>query len=237
MKKKILLLVLCSMIFAGVVSAASIWGTYKGNQIIRITYNGSPIKVSDSPAISYNGQTMIPVYLLDQVGIKYEWDEKNQTVNIKSTSENNTDSGAKISDIKIAIKNADTFKTLSDYGELLESLVNLYNMEYKQLNTKNLDKLTDNLNFAIDSYNEKIEYLNNALSIDDASLKVLKIYFDAIEQIKIVDEKLHDVKIKKDTSTFNKYFAASQKSYKLISEAQKMADHKYNEYTSKALNY
>lgn len=84
MKKKIFLIVFFSMLFGGVVSAASLWGSYKGNQIIRLTVDGVPVKVSDVPAISYNGRTMIPIYLLQQAGIQYQWDGKNQTVNILS---------------------------------------------------------------------------------------------------------------------------------------------------------
>lgn len=85
MKKKVILLSLALMLLlTGVVSAASLWGTYKGNQIIRISVDGVPVKVSDVPAISYNGRTMIPIYLLKQAGINYTLDSKNQTVNIIS---------------------------------------------------------------------------------------------------------------------------------------------------------
>lgn len=72
------------MIFGGAVSAASFWGTYKGNPVVRLTVDGVPIKVSDVPAINYNNRTMIPIYLLKQAGIEYEWDGKNQSVNIIS---------------------------------------------------------------------------------------------------------------------------------------------------------
>lgn len=83
MKRKVLILtVLLSLIFMGVVSAASLWGNYKGNQVIRLTVDGVPVKVSDVPAVSLNGRTMIPIYLLKEAGINYSWDQKNQTVNI-----------------------------------------------------------------------------------------------------------------------------------------------------------
>ncbi|WP_127532781.1 stalk domain-containing protein [Paenibacillus kobensis] len=84
MKRKIVAVFLAiSLLTAGVVSAASIWGTYKGNNIIRLTVDGTPVKVSDVPAISYNGRTMIPIYLLQQAGVNYTWDGKNQTVDIQ----------------------------------------------------------------------------------------------------------------------------------------------------------
>ncbi|MEX1031172.1 MAG: stalk domain-containing protein [Paenibacillaceae bacterium] len=58
-------------------SAATLWGTYKGNQIIRISVDGVPVKVSDAPAVLMDGRTMIPIYLLNEAGIKYSWDQKN----------------------------------------------------------------------------------------------------------------------------------------------------------------
>lgn len=51
MKKKVLLLIIASFMITGVVSAASLWGTYKGNQIIRLTVDGNAVKVSDAPAV------------------------------------------------------------------------------------------------------------------------------------------------------------------------------------------
>lgn len=67
-------------------SAAGLWGTYKGNNIIRLTVDGSPVKVSDVPAMSYQGRTMVPIYLLQQAGVSYTWDQENQTVNVSIQS-------------------------------------------------------------------------------------------------------------------------------------------------------
>lgn len=100
MNKKILpLVVILSLLFVGSVSAASLWGTYKGKQIIRLTVDGKPIKVSDAPAVSMDGRTMIPVYLLQQAGINYSWDQKTQTVNISSNSNSNFDPAQATNDI------------------------------------------------------------------------------------------------------------------------------------------
>jgi hypothetical protein len=88
MKKRIILIIISSFMFVGVVSAASLWGTYKGNQIIKLTVDGLPVKTTDVPAISYQGRTMVPIYLLQEAGINYTWDQNNQTVNInKPTTE------------------------------------------------------------------------------------------------------------------------------------------------------
>jgi hypothetical protein len=86
-KKKIIgITVAASLLITGVVSATSMWGTYKGNDIIRITSNGAPLKSADVPAISYNGRTMIPINMLGQVGLQYSWDQKNKTVDVNSNN-------------------------------------------------------------------------------------------------------------------------------------------------------
>lgn len=82
MKKKIILAVLVSFMFMGVVSAASMWGTYKGNIVIRILIDGKQIKEPAVPAISYGGKIMIPIDVLKQSGINYTYDKKNLTVNL-----------------------------------------------------------------------------------------------------------------------------------------------------------
>ena len=45
--------------------------------------NGVPTEVSDVPAINMDGRTMIPIYLLQQAGIEYTWDNDTRTVDIK----------------------------------------------------------------------------------------------------------------------------------------------------------
>lgn len=85
MKKKIVFLSLVLILtLTGVVSAASLWGTYKGNEIINLKANGRPILVAkgDVPAINYQGRTMVPINLLKYAGISYTWDQKTKTVDI-----------------------------------------------------------------------------------------------------------------------------------------------------------
>lgn len=73
-----------SMMVGGVVSAASLWGTYKGNDIVRLTSDGVALKSTDVPAINYEGRTMIPINMLGQIGLQYTWDNKNKTVDIQT---------------------------------------------------------------------------------------------------------------------------------------------------------
>ncbi|MNW52750.1 hypothetical protein D3C74_302820 [compost metagenome] len=92
MKKRIIIIAMIgSMIFGGVVSAAttSLWGKYKGNDIVRVQYNGKTVTYSDVPAISYNGRVMIPVTMLGSVGVSYVWDQTNKTIQLSSYTPSN----------------------------------------------------------------------------------------------------------------------------------------------------
>lgn len=92
MKKKVMLLSIALMlVLTGVVSAASIWGKYKGYDIIRITVDGKEVK-TDVPAFVFNNRTMVPVYLLKEAGISYSADGKTQTVDIKKPKPTTTTS-------------------------------------------------------------------------------------------------------------------------------------------------
>lgn len=86
LKKKVLVLSIALMLaVTGVVSAASLWGKYKGYDIIKITVDGKAIK-ADVPAFVFDNRTMVPVYLLKQAGINYTFDAKKQTVDISTKS-------------------------------------------------------------------------------------------------------------------------------------------------------
>jgi hypothetical protein len=139
-KKKVLLIVVTSFMLMSVVSAASLWGKYEGNQIIRITVNGSDVTVNDVPAIGYQGRTMIPLYLLKEAGLNYTWDQASQTVNILPQTQQEQiqeppSSGFKISDISRDMKklNIEFVEYVSD-GKGFNRLTFYYDYDLSSLN-------------------------------------------------------------------------------------------------------
>ncbi|MFD2333111.1 hypothetical protein ACFSR7_27970 [Cohnella sp. GCM10020058] len=89
MKKKILLLTLIGLLtVGGVVSAANLWGTYKGYAKMRITLGGQPILTTGTPAINFQGSTMLPLAALKSAGVSYSYDAKKQTVDLKPAGAN-----------------------------------------------------------------------------------------------------------------------------------------------------
>jgi S1-C subfamily serine protease len=81
MIKKIFFIAIISFMFMGVVSAANLWGSYKGLPVVRVKISGA-IHKSTVPAINFNNQTYLPLNVLDKAGIKYKVDSKNQTIEI-----------------------------------------------------------------------------------------------------------------------------------------------------------
>ena len=88
MKKKVLILsIILTLLFSSVVVAASMYGEFEGYPIIQIKNNGKTIIPQDVPAISFEGRTMIPIYMLRDLGLNVSWDQETQTVNVSSSSQ------------------------------------------------------------------------------------------------------------------------------------------------------
>ncbi|MCY9592628.1 hypothetical protein PC41400_23830 [Paenibacillus chitinolyticus] len=85
MKKKIIMLVAAFSVFAGVVSASSINGVYKGNAIVKVTVNGNEVK-SEVPGINLDGTTMLPVRAVSEaLGAEVKWDQNTYTAEIEAS--------------------------------------------------------------------------------------------------------------------------------------------------------
>jgi hypothetical protein len=81
--KKIGLVIVLIIMLVTVANAASINGEFEGNPIINLKSNGNDLIVYDVPAILYNGRTMIPVYMLSQLGATVEWDQDTYSLNVE----------------------------------------------------------------------------------------------------------------------------------------------------------
>lgn len=186
LRKKVLISTIAlSLICGGVVSAASLWGTYKGNQIVRVTSDGKQLRTGDVPAISYNGRTMIPINMLPQIGVRYTWDAKNQTVDVKNsaTVTNTTSPGT-----KDLVLTANLFKALEDVGEELRAVSQSFaltvtaraaGMTPTEDATKRLNSAIESYNFIVNSPNAK-KYGTTATEINT----ILSQYSESIDKLK-----------------------------------------------------
>ncbi|HZG76647.1 MAG TPA: stalk domain-containing protein [Paenibacillus sp.] len=82
MKTKITIVLAASMLFAGVVGAAGLHGKFEGSPIVKVTSGGSELQVQDVPAINYKGRTMVPIYMLRDLGAEVKWDGATETVDV-----------------------------------------------------------------------------------------------------------------------------------------------------------
>ncbi|MGR6546320.1 stalk domain-containing protein [Paenibacillus tundrae] len=237
MKKKILLVVMVSMLFAGVVSAASIWGTYKGNQIIRITSNGTALKTPDVPAISYNNRTMIPISMLGQIGVGYTWDSKNQTVDVKvSQYSNSTSSNSADQKMKENVIIANNFKSLEDLGNTISLLANGYSLAYQSvdMNYKVYETLTDansKLNSTIDMYNTTEKNLASPIYNN-----ILNEYYRALESFKKTDVAIVKFANSKSKTDFDSYLNNSKDGSNTAALARFQAGQEYRKYIYSVIN-
>ncbi|WP_019639175.1 hypothetical protein [Paenibacillus fonticola] len=88
MLKKVVVIVISMFVVAGTAYAGSLWGSYKGYPIIKITSNGKTINMPDVPAISMEGRPLVPVSLLKEIGVKADFDANKQTVDVKVPQNN-----------------------------------------------------------------------------------------------------------------------------------------------------
>jgi hypothetical protein len=83
LKRRILAIILVSMVFMGVVSASSINGDYKGNPIVKVKSDGKLLESDEVPAMIYDGHTLVPISLLRQLGAYVNWDANAYSVDIR----------------------------------------------------------------------------------------------------------------------------------------------------------
>lgn len=116
--KRIILVTLLFFCFAGTLTASSINGNFEGNPIVKLVVNGKEIVPEDVPAVVMNGRTVVPIYVLKQMGLDIQWDDSTYTVTINS---NTAQSGSAQNEKTASLKNEDetqkiTTKDVAKFG-------------------------------------------------------------------------------------------------------------------------
>jgi hypothetical protein len=92
--KKILLVVFLLVLTATIANAANMNGDFKGNPIVKVKADGKELTVESTPAVIYNGNTLVPIYMLRQLGATVSWDANTYSVDValpKAQSQNASD--------------------------------------------------------------------------------------------------------------------------------------------------
>ena len=82
MKRVIILTAVLLCLFCSVAYAASIHGDFNGNPIVKVRADEKELTVNGTPAIMYNGNTLIPINMLRQFGATVGWDSSTYSVDV-----------------------------------------------------------------------------------------------------------------------------------------------------------
>jgi hypothetical protein len=198
--KKIFLTIAIFLIFSGIVSASSMNGNFNGDPIVKVKSYGTELTVTDVPAIVYKGRTMVPVYLLKQLGASVDWNGDTYTVDVKLSSQVNSPD---LNVLKEYTELLDYYSGLERFGDkfyqVQTSLV--LNLAYLKPGTNqdtNLKDASDKLNRLINDYNslqkdESIIKLNaSKYGIVDNSIDTILVnYNKGIEYFKTAVDALY----------------------------------------------
>ncbi|MGG3471420.1 stalk domain-containing protein [Neobacillus pocheonensis] len=144
MKKKILALTAALMLFAGVVSASSINGDYKGNPIVKVTSNGKQLETDEVPAMIYDGHTVVPISLLRQLGASVSWDQDTYSVDVKlPTEKQNAASVDNSISIKKLVIILDAYKRLQDITNTINDYADFLSLFFTGENNNYQNKYTE----------------------------------------------------------------------------------------------
>jgi hypothetical protein len=81
-RKKAIIFLVLMLAFAGAVHAASVNGTYESFNIVKVFGPDGQELAAAKPAINFNGTTMVPVRMLEQLGFTVEWDSETYSVTV-----------------------------------------------------------------------------------------------------------------------------------------------------------
>lgn len=248
MKKKIILLATLLMLITSVVSASSLNGEYKGNPIVKLKSSGSLIDTGEVPAMIYDGNTMVPIAALRNLGADVTWDQSTYSVdvNINKTQDTNT-SKNDILKIKFYSYTSDYYYKLSVYGDMVTGLSNGFSLAFTGIGLGN----NSGLKQAIDAYNaignrypdlvngnNAFTTVANQYSIDVSdTVGIIQSYADAMDYYKKALSALNVYSVSKSNSDFNEYLNNSNLGYNSAHTARVKANNQYNNYFTIVQNY
>lgn len=150
--KKLLTVTMILFFITSSVNASSTRGDFEGNPIVGVKTNGSDLKVEDVPAINYNGRTMVPIYMLRQLGADVAWDDSTYSVNVSLKNDQNQNNVKETSIVNAYKWLSDTDMQIYMFASKLQQYMDLDQVP-------NLKDLLDRDYLEItDEYNKSLEF-------------------------------------------------------------------------------
>lgn len=246
MKKKIIVIVMLSMMIMGVVSAANINGTYKGKPIVNIVANGKDIAAQDAPAVIMDGRTMVPISMLRQLGVGVTWDQINYSVGISMP-----DSNSAIDELKSFYALSDIFHNYIVFGDRINEIREKLSITNQLLSGTNEEVATglkitnDFLNTLYKEYNllnvesrDKLQLQQNASSTSIMIiLDIIDLYLVALDTYAQSVLDLAKYALNKYPTDHDDYTTNSLKALEKVNQAKVKSKTEYILYNHLIKNY
>lgn len=246
--KKIILVIVMLVLLATIANAASVNGDFEGNPIIKMKSNGKILPVGDVPAILYNGRTMIPIYMLSQLGITVTWDQKTNSVDVVTDTSN--DSVDILKDYSTAM---DIYRSLGMFGdranqirEMLSIVNQIIDIDNRDIRTaESLKSVHDFLNGLYNEYNTMnadirssmiaSKYITN-FEIEIIS-GVLEQYVKILDQYALTELNLFEYALDKNIQKHTEYTNNYKKAILMVEDAKSESDSGYDHFYNLIQNY
>lgn len=246
MSKKVLIgLAIFILILTGT-AVASVNGYFSGYPIVNVKVNGVNVE-GDTPAIAFNGRTMVPVrFVSEAMGATVTWDAATETAIVTTTGASTASND--INRVKLYSRIANNYKNLSLMGDMLSDVSDSLSLAFNGFNMFNqsnaFDQAVANFNDDIGLYNKMLTINNNliveannaGLDISDTQT-ILSKYGDAIEKYKLAFSSLDKYSSTRTDSSFNNYMSYRSTGDNSVYSGRAMADNGYDKFYNMVLNY
>jgi hypothetical protein len=247
MRKVVVSVVVVFLLFGSVVYAAANHGKFEGYNIVKMKSDGKELVVEDTPAINFKGRTMVPIYMLRQLGVEVVWNAEEYSVDVKIPSEGHYTKDD-MDYIKFLVKTSDLYDSLESLGDTIKDLSQSYSLAFQGINfyndTSQLQTAFNMLNQTINNYNKWVEIVEDhnkqflVHGIKDNTLnEIMDKYWIALEYYKEADKHLFNFSSTLGESDFNSYLEASGNGFDTALSGMSIASSKSNEYYRKVQEY
>lgn len=246
--KKIGLVVIMIVLLATVANAASVNGDFKGNPIVKVKANGKELTVENTPAVIYNGNTLVPIYMLRQLGAEVTWDQTTYSVDVVIDKSN--DSVGILKDHSVIM---DIYRSLGMFGDRTNEIREMLSIISQLIDNDNRDIRT------VDSLKNVKEYLNglyneyNTMNTDIRSSMiaskyitnfeieiisgVLEQYVKILEQYGLMMFNLAEYALDKNIQKYTEYTNNYIKAISMVDDAKSESNSGYNYYYTLIQDY
>lgn len=212
---------------------------------MKVKSNGTVLAVEDTPAIVYEGRTLVPIYMLKNLGASVNWNEDDYSVNVSINGSGNVD----LNKLKLISRISHHYFRLIALCEILLSVNESYSLAFDaiQHNYKPTDSLKnslDRLNKSIDSYNSFLKPTSDLIAEAKNSgidVSELNVYINSLNQsidyLKDSYNGINSYYSSQNDTNFNKYLENRKKSDSLIDDVRSKASDGYYKYYSNIQNF